>query len=255
MTAADGGGDLYNTAARAVGILQVKMLVMMIPEWVGWVFYPGYILFLSHFLFFLNREPFFLFSYKKEKRRFFFFVSYFYFWLDFRFSIRISINQLGRKQDMQKRSYSDIVSESYASTIAKRAKSDEYKTPPHTPPQTHRQVLLMSTPPTTHRSTSPARQLIMHNSTPLPSPATDTLKQLIMHNRTPSPSPATDTLKQLIMHNPTASPATTTLRQLLMPPAVTAPTTNANSPGLAATPTRPIQLWSLVMDTAQSAAN
>ena len=52
MTAADVGGDLYNTAARAVGILQVKMLVMMIPEWVGWVFYPGYILFLSHFLFF-----------------------------------------------------------------------------------------------------------------------------------------------------------------------------------------------------------
>lgn len=76
-----GGGDLYNTAARAVGILQVKMLGMMIPEWVGWVFYPGYILFLSHFLFFLID----LFSYKKEKRRFFFFVSYFYFRLDFRF--------------------------------------------------------------------------------------------------------------------------------------------------------------------------
>jgi hypothetical protein len=63
--AADGGGDLYNTAARAVGILQVKILGMMIPEWVGWAFYPSlffsresfflfssYILFLSHFLFF-----------------------------------------------------------------------------------------------------------------------------------------------------------------------------------------------------------
>ena len=52
MTAADGGGDLYNTAARAVGILQVKILGMMIPEWVGWAFYPGFFLFLSHFLFF-----------------------------------------------------------------------------------------------------------------------------------------------------------------------------------------------------------
>ena len=73
MTAADGGGNLYNTAARAVGILQVKMLGMMIPrEWGGpfilafffsresFFLFSSYILFLSHFLFF-NRETFFLF--------------------------------------------------------------------------------------------------------------------------------------------------------------------------------------------------
>ena len=83
--AATGDGDLYNTAARAVGILQVKMLVMMIPrEWGG-----PFIL-----AFFFSRESIFLFSsyilclshfsFFSIEKRFFFFVSYFYFCLDFR---------------------------------------------------------------------------------------------------------------------------------------------------------------------------